>query len=972
MKDNTEILKEYIKNEDVRNPYKDEQLAKMMQITRYEVIRIRKKLGVPTYSERRLPQLQRSICDIQKQNPGISVTELTDLLKDEGYIVSRFLISKICDEIMPSQGMDTKETAEMPEGDEEEAEMEEDVPVLIGEKGSIQTAVENMRAAFLYPHNGLNTIIAGETGTGKTRIVEAVYEQLVKEGKISPERKLVKYNCATYANNPELLASQLFGHAKGSFTGADADKAGLIEAASNGILFLDEIHRLSDRGQEMLFSIIDDGVYYRLGQPDEARSANVMIIGATTEKLDSVLLDTFKRRIPMHIQLPSLSERSTEERLALIEYILRTEAQLINRKLVINSTCLASLLTYRCDGNIGQLSSDIKVAVARAFVESNADNEYVTVNAKHMNQYILSDVGRKFYSRELSFYRDHGLMIVPGKKNAAYYDEKWTDVPADRICRMITSYYKNFVEQGLPQVLITNMLSRELEYRVKTAAKFSMYEKGEAENLGYTDRIKEIASEIINEITDRMRSFRPDIGRCFRVTLMDILAKAESGWEFPPIMLKDIEQNYMSEHIAAHDCISKVCRKYNLKLPAIASDIAAVYMHIGCSTSGNENSNVKILVVTHGNIASAIANTCNYFMKSSMIGAIDIPLNMEEKDYEDFILNSISDIKEEELLLLTDMGATLTFGEIIAARTGKKTKSVGRVDLYMALAAASCYSRGNASLEELYDYIKDKSAASRKNTAVPVRPTSRCIIVSCMTGQGAADNIAAFIREQYSEFMDNVEIVTLGVITPEIMEYIKHIHETRQIIVCIGSYHIDLENVPFIKISDMLQEKGRNHLKWIFSQDRENLIRSTRLSDLIYSDAIFTDVDIINKEDAITFIAEQLSAEGYIKESYIQAALDREREVPTDYRSGTALPHAGSEHVNRSVIGIMRLKEPIFWNGDVKVQMIFLIALEKSDVKLVTLLSHLIKGEEYMQKLLEGTDDEIIEAINEFDEKRNR
>lgn len=974
MNDNMDLLKEYLKDEDTRNPYKDEQLAAMMQTTRYEIIRMRKKLGVATYSERRLPQLQKSICDIQKEEPGISITKLTGKLREEGYHVSRFLISQICDEIVSAESAnapDTKKASEQAKHDKETDAEGENTEILVGKKGSIKTAIENMRAAFLYPENGLNTIIAGETGTGKSRIVEAVYDELVNEGKIHPDRKLIKYNCATYANNPELLASQLFGHAKGAFTGADADKAGLIEAAGDGILFLDEIHRLSDRGQEMLFSIIDDGVYYRLGQPDQAYSANLMIIGATTEKLDSVLLDTFRRRIPMHIQLPSLSERSTEERLALIEYILRKEAELINRELVIDSTCLASLMTYRCAGNIGQLSSDIKVAVARAFVEGGSNDAYITISARHMNQHILSDVGRKFYSKELSFYRDHGIMIMPGKKDAAFYDEKWIEVPADRICEMITRHYGSLTQQELPQVLIANMLSRELEYRVKTAAKFSIYEKGEADALDYTDSIKNIALEIINEIVDRTQSFKPDIGRCFRVTLMDLIAKAENSWEFPPIHLKDIEQKYMSEHIVAYDCINKVCGRYNRKLPTIAADIAAVYMHIGCNVWEHENNNVKIMIVTHGNIASAIANTCNYFMKSNIVGAVDIPLDMDEQDYEAFIVNSMSDVREDELLFLTDMGATLTFGEIVAARTNKKTKSVGRVDLYMALAAANCYNRGHTSLEEIYDYVKDKSAVSGKRSAVPVKPTSRCVIVSCMTGQGAADNIATFIQEQYSAFMDNVELITLGVMTPEIREYIRHIHETRRIIACIGSYHIDLEDVPFIKISDMLQEKGRNDLKWLLSQDKENAISGMNLSDFIYRDAIFTDVDIASKEEAIIFMTKQLCTEGYVKESYMQAVLDREREIPTDYRYGTAIPHAGSEHVNKSVISIMRLKKSIFWNSDVKAQLIFLIALEKSDVKLVTLLSHLIKDEACMRSLRKGTAHEMIEAINGFDQKRS-
>ncbi len=80
---------------------------------------------------------------------------------------------------------------------------------------------------------------------------------------------------------------------KGAFTGADQDKIGLIENADEGILLLDEIHRLSPETQEMLFLLMDKGVYRRLGETDKYRKANVLIIGATTENINSALLQTF-------------------------------------------------------------------------------------------------------------------------------------------------------------------------------------------------------------------------------------------------------------------------------------------------------------------------------------------------------------------------------------------------------------------------------------------------------------------------------------------------------------------------------------------------------------------------------------------------------------------------------------------------------------------------------------------------------
>jgi len=91
--------------------------------------------------------------------------------------------------------------------------------------------------------------------------------QFAKDNHVVPnDQDLIVFNCADYANNPELLMSHLFGYAKGAFTGADNEKEGVIDQANGGMLFLDEIHRLPPEGQEMIFYFMDHGTYSRLGQ----------------------------------------------------------------------------------------------------------------------------------------------------------------------------------------------------------------------------------------------------------------------------------------------------------------------------------------------------------------------------------------------------------------------------------------------------------------------------------------------------------------------------------------------------------------------------------------------------------------------------------------------------------------------------------------------------------------------------------
>ena len=99
-----------------------------------------------------------------------------------------------------------------------------------------------MKTALYYPDNGLPVLFTGASGTGKSYIVKLIYQYCLSNDLITEEAPFVTLNCAQYANNPELLTSNLFGHVKGAYTGAESDKKGAFEAANQGILFLDEVH----------------------------------------------------------------------------------------------------------------------------------------------------------------------------------------------------------------------------------------------------------------------------------------------------------------------------------------------------------------------------------------------------------------------------------------------------------------------------------------------------------------------------------------------------------------------------------------------------------------------------------------------------------------------------------------------------------------------------------------------------------
>ncbi|MEG2645043.1 MAG: sigma 54-interacting transcriptional regulator, partial [Enterococcus sp.] len=220
---------------------------------------------------------------------------------------------------------------------------------LIGREESLKSQIQKSKAAILYPPRGLHTIIFGETGTGKTMFAECMYRFAVSANVLAETAPFITFNCADYAQNPQLLYGHIFGVKRGAFTGAEENREGLMEKADGGILFLDEIHRLPPEGQEMLFTFIDKGTFRSLGDGKE-KQASVQIIGATTET-SSTFLSTFNRRIPMQIELPSLAERSLDERLAIIKEFLQQEANRLMQEIAIDKRSLLAFLLYQAEGN---------------------------------------------------------------------------------------------------------------------------------------------------------------------------------------------------------------------------------------------------------------------------------------------------------------------------------------------------------------------------------------------------------------------------------------------------------------------------------------------------------------------------------------------------------------------------------------------------------------------------------------------
>lgn len=229
---------------------------------------------------------------------------------------------------------------------------------IIAKSGSMQNilgVIEGIR------DSDCNILLTGESGVGKSLLAKIIHFTSRRQN-----MPFISINCATLTE--ELLASELFGHEKGAFTGAIKTKQGLVEIADRGTLFLDEIAEMSTNLQAKLLKVIEDGEFYRVGGT-KPNKVDVRFIAATNQHVSTIISegkfreDLYYRLNVIEIFIPPLRERRDDIE-PLCMYFLQKHLPKSNKKIEgFSKNALDILMKYNFPGNVRELENIIERAI---------------------------------------------------------------------------------------------------------------------------------------------------------------------------------------------------------------------------------------------------------------------------------------------------------------------------------------------------------------------------------------------------------------------------------------------------------------------------------------------------------------------------------------------------------------------------------------------------------------------------------
>lgn len=582
---------------------------------------------------------------------------------------------------------------------------------LVGYDTSLKEAIASAKAAVLYPEGNPTILITAKHGSGVSHFAKAVFQFAQASGKLKTRAPWIVWDCKALLNDQDKFQE--------IFLGDHEHEEGILKKASGGMLVLENIDAVSERNLDWLLAFLRGEKIQDQNEGSWQKDYHCIVFFSVSKETNEMIMDLLRGRMDFRISLPSLNERSIEERFLLLQQFFKEEAKAMDRMIEVDTSILHALLLYEITDDIKGFKNDIHTGCANSYVRSyNTGNKTIAL--------LMSDFPN-YVRKGIMYYRSYKRQIDEMIKNGCKYTFSKNQMLRDNktskknIYQSIDARKRDLERHALTEEEINMAVSNQLE------TEFKDYFAQLCERAGTLETLEKMVSEKLIDLTrtflekaknELLYEFSEEIfcGICLHIN--GCLVKVSQKQRISNEEIGRMLSKYPLHYELAKQFQREISKEFAVKLGV--DDLIFLMMFLLEGREDVDESKVVTLIAMHGShAASSIAAVVNALSEDSGVQAFDMDLDKNMRTVYDELKEKIIEVDQGKgILLIYDMGSIHTMAESIAQETKIAIRCV-EVPITLVGIAGSSKAAEMKSLDEVADYLQDNFSGLQYFRAKP-------------------------------------------------------------------------------------------------------------------------------------------------------------------------------------------------------------------------------------------------------------